>query len=207
MKTCETSRRVAAVILAAGRSRRFGSNKLLHIILGKSILEWTIEPLIRCNSWKTAIVIPEGDELDNVIPGNILKIVNSSPDGGIGTSIALATKYFERDAQGILFLLADQPLLSNDDLRRFFTEFSKNPDLIIACSGNDEIRNPILFPSTFFEELIRLRGDEGARELAKHHSERLVKIPIDVTHLLDLDTMEDLAGIEKMLELKDREDY
>lgn len=199
--------KVAAVLLAAGRSKRFGSNKLLHIVRGRRLIEWSLEPLIKCHPWKIAIVLSEENEFGDVLPKDIWKIVNRSHENGIGSSIAIATRYLERDADGILFMLADQPLLNKSDISSLLSEFSRNSRRIIACASNGEIRNPMLFPSMFFDELEQLKEDKGARQVALRHSDVLLKLPIEASHLIDVDTKDDIEMVGKLLELKNAENY
>jgi CTP:molybdopterin cytidylyltransferase MocA len=198
--------RVAAVLLAAGKSKRFGSNKLLHMVGRKRLIEWSLGTLIDSHPWKIAIVISEEDEFNDVLPKDIIRIVNRSPEDGIGSSISLATRHLEKDVDGLLFTLADQPLLNKSDISALLSEFYRNRNSIIACASEDEVRNPILFPSMFFNELKELNDDKGARLIALRHPEVLLKLPTDASHLLDIDTVEDLKRVEKMLG-NDAENY
>ena len=191
--------RVAAVLLAAGKSKRFGSNKLLHMLGGKRLIEWSLEPLIDSHPWKIAIVISEEDEFHDVLPKDVIRIVNRSAEGGIGTSISLATRHLEGEADGILFTLADQPLLNKSDISAILSDFYRNGNSIIACSSDDEVRNPILFPAMFFNELKELNDDKGARQIALRHPDELLKLPTDPCHLIDVDTVDDLKRVEKLL--------
>ncbi len=198
--------KVAAVVLAAGRSSRFGSNKLLHKVLGRTVLEWSLDPVLASGFWEVAVVIPQKSEMKKLIPAGVKAVVNENSKDGIGTSIAKGAGCFEKEADGILFLLGDQPLLRKRDIGMFLAAFSSNPRSIIACYSEGEIRNPILFPSGFFGELKRLKGDRGARDMARLHPERLVKIEIDIAHLVDIDTKNDILALEKGLEVKFHED-
>jgi CTP:molybdopterin cytidylyltransferase MocA len=191
--------RVAAVLLAAGQSKRFGSNKLLQMLGGKRLIEWSLGPLMDSHPWKIVIVISDEDEFHDVLPKDVIRTVNRSPEGGIGTSISLATRHLEGEADGILFTLADQPLLNKSDISALLSEFYRNRNSIIACSSDNEVRNPILFPSMFFNELKDLNDDKGARQIALKHTDVLLKLPTDASHLIDVDTVDDLKRVEKLL--------
>ena len=188
--------KIAAVILAAGASKRFGSNKLLQRIDGRSILERAMDSVRANNFWNIAVVTPPGSDLDPILHEGILKIINKNWERGIGTSIALATRQFENDVDGILFLLADQPLIKPPDISRLVLEFLVNPDRIIACSVDGQVRNPILFPSSVFGELKQLKEDKGGRIIAESHAESLIKVEVDATTLMDIDIVDDLQKIE-----------
>jgi molybdenum cofactor cytidylyltransferase len=188
--------KIAAVILAAGASKRFGSNKLLQRIDGISILERTMDSVRANNFWNIAVVTPPGRDLDPILHKGTLKIVNKEWARGIGTSIALATRQFEGDVDGILFLLADQPLIKPSDISRLVLEFLVSPRRIIACSVDGQVRNPILFPSSVFGELKQLKEDKGARSIAESHVENLIKVEVDAPSLTDIDIVDDLQKIE-----------
>ncbi len=190
--------KVAGIILAAGSSRRFGSNKLLHKVKGRCIIEWSISAISSANFWKTAIITPQTIDLDGFIPEGMLKLVNENYRDGIGTSIVTGTRHFKGGADGILYLLGDQPLVTGEDLRNLLHQFYLKPDRIIAGSVNGELRNPIVFPSSLFDELLTLRGDRGARDIAVIHSKVVTKVEIEPSHLIDVDRTEDIIRVEKV---------
>lgn len=189
--------KVAGIILAAGYSRRFGSNKLLYRVKGRSVIEWSIGAVTSADLWKTAIVTPQSKDLDAFVPDGMLKLVNEDAMDGIGASIVTGTRHFKRDADGILLLLGDQPLITGGDLRNLLNEFYLEPYQIVAGSVGGEIRNPIVFPSSLFDELLTLSGDRGARNIAIAHGKIVTRVEIEPSHLIDIDRIEDLIKIEK----------
>ena len=200
MKKSKVYTRIAAVVLAAGTSRRFGSNKLLYILRGEPVLKRTTNALSKTNFWKKVAVTNGDDKLDSLLDEDIFRIINDRYREGIGTSIAAATRYLRKDVDAILFLLGDQPLVRPEDIERIVQEFLEMPDKVVAFSVSGSVRNPIIFPSTFFDELTRLSGDRGARDIALAHQDSLSLMEIDPAHLLDLDTINDVRAIEKYIE-------
>ncbi len=198
MRERKNSTKIAALVLAAGNSSRFGSNKLLFKINGKSVLERTLLALSGFKFCKTAVVISNTD-LDDILGNHIEKILNKQTSLGIGKSIALGTTCLRKEASGILILLADQPLLTLDDIKKMTDEFLGDPTKIVACSVDGEVRNPIIFPSGYFDKLIKLSGDRGARDLANSHIGYVLRVEIEPSHLLDIDSIEDVPIIEKKL--------
>ncbi len=192
--------RMGAVMLAAGSSKRFGSNKLLHILNGMSVFKRSISALRGNYFSKIAVVTNGSGDLDSLLGDGVYQIMNDNPDGGIGSSIAIATQRLRSDVDALLFLLGDQPLVESDDITRLLLKFQEMPNRIVVSSVDGDVRNPIIFPSDFFDELASLRGDKGAREIARNHGNLVIKVNIDPTHLLDVDTPEDVSRIEKQLE-------
>ncbi len=198
MRERKNNTKIAALVLAAGNSSRFGSNKLLFKINGKSVLERTLLALSGFEFWKTAVVVSNTD-LDDILGNHIEKIMNKQISLGIGKSIVLGTIYLRKEVSGILILLADQPLFTPDDIKKMTDVFLGDPTKIVACSVDGEIRNPIIFPSSYFDELIKLSGDRGARDLANSHIDNVLRVEIEPSHLLDIDSIEDAPIIEKKL--------
>ena len=199
MRERKNSTKIGALVLAAGNSSRFGSNKLLFKINGKSVLERTLLALSGFKFWKTAVVVSNTD-FDDILGNHVEKILNKQISLGIGKSIALGTIYLRKEVSGILILLADQPLLTLDDIKKMTDVFLGDPTKIVACSVYGEIRNPIIFPSGCFDELIKLSGDRGARGLANSHIDNIVRVEVDSSHLLDIDSIQDVPIIIKEIE-------
>lgn len=199
MRERKNSTKIGALVLAAGNSSRFGSNKLLFKIDGKSVLERTLLALSGFKFWKTAVVVSNTD-FDDILGNHVEKILNKQISLGIGKSIALGTIYLREEVSGILIVLADQPLLTLDDIKKMTDVFLGDPTKIVACSVDGEIRNPIIFPSGYFDELIKLSGDRGARGLANSHIDNIVRVEVDSSHLLDIDSIQDVPIIIKEIE-------
>ncbi len=199
MRERKNSTKIGALVLAAGNSSRFGSNKLLFKINGKSVLERTLLALSGFKFWKTAVVVSNTD-FDDILGNHVEKILNKQISLGIGKSIALGTIYLRKEVSGILIVLADQPLLTLDDIKKMTDVFLGDPTKIVACSVDGEIRNPIIFPTGYFDELIKLSGDRGARGLANSHIDNIVRVEVDSSHLLDIDSIQDVPIIIKEIE-------
>ena len=199
MRERKNSTKIGALVLAAGNSSRFGSNKLLFKINGKSVLERTLLALSGFKFWKTAVVVSNTD-FDDILGNHVEKILNKQISLGIGKSIALGTICLREEVSGILIVLADQPLLTLDDIKKMTDVFLGDPTKIVACSVDGEIRNPIIFPSGCFDELIKLSGDRGARGLANSHIDNIVRVEVDSSHLLDIDSIQDVPIIIKEIE-------
>lgn len=183
---------ICAVVLAAGFSKRFQGNKLLSVIFGKKVLEWTIESAIGSLVQDVAVVIPGDQSLDHVIPAGVHSIINQWRDGGLGTSISAGVKFFRNKADAILFMAADQPLVDSHVLDALIRLYWDNRKSIVSCAVNGEIRNPMIFPSVFYDDLEGMKGDVGARTIALKNGDSVISVEVDPDKLIDVDSSDDL---------------
>jgi molybdenum cofactor cytidylyltransferase len=190
----------AAVILAAGESRRFGSPKQL--------LDWHGQPLI----WHVArraiqaglspVIVVCGAQMEPIrkvlcdLP--VTLIHNLDWQLGQGTSVRAGVGAVPAQNGCILFLLADQPQIPVTLLRALVAEHAQTLHPIIAPMIDGQRANPVLFDQVTFSDLLSLSGEMGGRKLFS-------KYPIhwlpwhDPAPLLDVDTP---ADYQRLLELE-----
>lgn len=185
---------ICTVILAAGRSQRFGGIKLLA--------DWNGVPLVRhavlsgLNAGTEVLVVTgaHAQEISSALQGlAITQIHNENWHGGMGSSIACAMHHLQAQAKlpsAVILALADQPLLTRADLERLLALHAQNPSKILAAEFSGQHGPPCLFPAQFFGELTHLTGDTGARSLLRRHADQLVSVPMPMA-ALDVDTPED----------------
>lgn len=196
MNSEQRDRKIAGVILAAGKSSRFSGNKLLAEVGGDPLIKRSIDTLLNVPLWETVTVTSGDPSLSRFLKGRTVEIINKDAERGIATSIVTATEYFSGKVDAILFMLADQPLVDQSDVMILVNASDRHPDHIVACFAEGDVRNPVIFPSRYFDELLSLRGDRGAKAIANSHPELLVRIPVEPSHLMDVDTQEDLDRVK-----------
>jgi molybdenum cofactor cytidylyltransferase len=195
----ETKSEVCAVILAAGFSERFGSNKLIMDVGGKPIIRHAIESALGSSADRVAVVIPVGSTMRTYISASVTLITNSLRDKGISSSIAAAVKYLKESADAIMFMVADQPMIDAGTLDNILWIFRQNPSFIVASSVNGELRNPMIFPKRYFEELLQLTGDSGAKLVALKNIKHVIRVEVNPEKLVDIDTVDDLAKLNSRI--------
>jgi molybdenum cofactor cytidylyltransferase len=132
----------------------------------------------------------DADRLGAELAGLDVHLVHN-PDYAEGLSSSLRRGVEAAgSARAVLVTLADQPLVTADDLRGLVAEYERGGAAIVAASYGDTVGVPAIFDSSLFSELAGLRGDAGARAVIEaHRSEcRLVPIPAAAT---DVDSPED----------------
>jgi molybdenum cofactor cytidylyltransferase len=191
--------RIAALILAAGQSRRMGEiNKLLIEIDGKPMVRRVAETILAAPV--TPVVAVLGHERDRVraaFAGLKLRAVyNPDYAGGISTSLKRGLAALPDDIDGVLVCLGDMPLGGPKEIERLIGAFNPTEGrAIIVPTARGKRGNPVLWAKRFFPEMQDIAGDVGARHLIGAYPELVAEIEMAGEGvLLDIDTPEALAA-------------
>lgn len=186
------------VLLAAGYSKRFGSNKLLQPLPAQSPEAGTpiglaaAKHLLAVLPDSIAVVRPRARKLAKLLRGaGCNTVVCKDAAEGMGTSLAAGIRA-AADADGWVIALADMPFLRPQTIRTIVDALAAGAALA-APAYRGERGHPVGFARRFFGELTALRGDEGARELLKRHAHRVTLCEVDDPGILrDVDEPSDL---------------
>lgn len=184
---------VVGILLAAGRSERFGRPKLLHPLPdGTPIGVAAARPLIRVLLESLAVVRPGDRELIDALAHLGLRIIeNPDWEQGMGGSIAAGVRAAP-DAAGWLIALADMPWIRAATVSALVDRMAAGAS-IIAPSYNGRRGHPVGFAAGWRQALRALAGDQGARRLIAGHTDRLTLHPTDDSGILrDVDRPADL---------------
>jgi len=187
---------IVALILAAGQSKRFGSPKQLLKWKSSNLLENAIKAISESNISNTFLVLGANyNQISELSDTDSVYIIrNDSWEQGLGNSIAFGVNYILNKnikVDGILLMLADQPLIDSDYLNSIIEKFKPNQNQIVASSYlNGKKGVPALFNKSCFEELTKLQGDTGAKALIENYSKNMTLIK-GGNKLDDIDTLED----------------
>ena len=187
--------KLGCVVLAAGNAARFGENKLLADFRGKALIEWALDavPMDRLSA---AVVVTQYPAVEALAAARGFGTRrNPAPELGVSRSVVLGTEALAEDCDGILFLVADQPLLRRATVERLLDRFLEDPARIVEPRAGEQRGNPCVFPASLFPELLSLRGDRGGRQLIRRHPELVTGVPVDPLELADVDTAADLASL------------
>jgi len=180
------------VVLAAGRGERFGGGKLDATCAGKPLGHWVLDGVADAGLDPGTLVVGPGSvHFADGHPGWKL-LVNPHPEGGLGTSLALAAQAaLARGDQALLVLLADMPLVTPAFLR----ELAAMPPPAATGQPDGHAGVPALLDRALMEKAAALTGDHGAGPLLAGAT--LLDPPAGM--LRDVDTVEDLAEAEQLL--------
>lgn len=190
---------VAAIIAAAGLSRRMGSCKQLLDLGGKSALVRCLETLLAGGVREIVVVVGGNGDAVAAEAGRfpVRIVVNRDPDGDMASSLRVGRAALSIEASAVIIALCDYPLVQPTTIASLIKAHAAEPDrIIIPCHG-DQRGHPLLFPRTVLEEL-----QEGLtlRDLVRRDPERLRCIGVDDPGILcDMDTPEDYQRLSRSL--------
>lgn len=185
---------VAAVVLAAGMSRRMGTPKQLLRMGGETILERTLKNVRASNVSEIILVLGHvAEDVQKTIPVQGLKVViNPDYERGMGTSLRSGLAAVSPDARAAIIVLADQPWVGAETLDRLIACHQERKPQILVPIYKGFRGNPVLLDRSVFAEVQALNGDVGCRAIFGNHTEGIVKLPVDDPGiLLDIDSRDD----------------
>jgi len=188
---------IGAIILAAGRSTRMGSNKLLEDLNGKPLVRHVAEAALASNARPILVVTGHQPErLSAALEGLPLAFIHN-PDfaDGLSTSLKIGIATLPAEVTAVIVLLGDMPLISSMAINEVIMAFEAAPEKIAAVPVHTgEWGNPVLLSQALFAEVARLQGDAGARKLLQGRAGDVLEVPVaSDAVLIDLDTPEALA--------------
>jgi molybdenum cofactor cytidylyltransferase len=193
---------IAAVILAAGRSTRMGTPKLLLPLRGRSVLRHVIDHVrgSRCEG----IVVVVGEAGDGVAaeargPG-VRVVVNDRYREGMGTSLAVGISALVPECEAAVVLLGDQPCVTAGVIDVLIDAYRKTGKPIVASRYGEVAGAPTLIAGTLFAEARRLGGDVGGRSLIQRHPDLVAEVLVPPSTAVDVDTPEEFARLRATAE-------
>lgn len=190
----------AAIVLAAGMSRRMGTPKQLLRIGDKTVLQRTLENVR--NSGVAQIVLVLGhaaDEIEKEIGSQSINVVrNAGYEQGMGTSLRAGIAAVNPETGGALIVLADQPFVQPATLNQLIEHHRATKAQFVIPMFRGFRGNPVLIDRSIFPELRELAGDVGCRALFGSHSENIRKLEVDDPGVLqDIDSRDDFARLSE----------
>ena len=185
---------VSAILLAAGEAKRIGRPKLLMPFGGGTVLERTLDNLLTSKVDEVIVVLgPRAEVIKQVIADRQVKVV-VNPDYHLGMSTSLITglSLVDDRAQRIMIALADQPLIYGDTYDRLIEASLSCDKGIIVPVYQGRRGNPIIFSAKYKQELIKLKGDVGGRQIVRQYPDDIFEVAVHSEGInLDINTMYD----------------
>ncbi|MGI9480599.1 MAG: NTP transferase domain-containing protein [Hyphomicrobiaceae bacterium] len=196
------SPRIAALVLAAGRSTRMGANnKLIEPVAGKPMVRHVVEAALASDVVGVRIVTGNKPaEVQHALDGlDVTYTHNPDFADGLSTSLAAGTASLDGDIDGVIVLLGDMPLVSAALINKLIAAFDPAAGRAICVPVHNGKRgNPILWAARFFGDMANVQGDTGARHLIGENAEWLAEVDADdIAIFRDIDTPEALAALRE----------
>lgn len=183
--------KLALILLAAGDSRRFNGNKLLHEFYGKPMYRYISEEIEKLPEafFDRKLVVTQYQEIMDFMNGlGYEVVVNQESRLGISHSIHLALKALRQEETDFFFAVCDQPYLMAATIRNLMQGWKDSQKGIGCLCNMGELGNPAVFSGRYREELLRLKGDVGGKRIIRQHIDDLyLHEVIDGLELVDID--------------------
>jgi len=184
---------IQLLLLAAGASHRMGSPKQLLPWGNETLIEHQIKILLETSNPLSVVLGAYSEKIISVIDKLKIEIYkNENWEMGMGTSISYGMKLLLEkypNIDGVLITLIDQPLLTTTHFKKMLNLFQTgNEQIIVSHSENGWSGAPVLFDKKYFDELLKLKGDEGAKQIASKHKNSVQSISGGY-NLKDMDTL------------------
>jgi molybdenum cofactor cytidylyltransferase len=193
------------ILLAAGKSQRFGSNKLLYPVTDNA-------PMLLVTAQKLVNVLPESivvinqslmpytDQLEQLKQLGLRVVVNEHADCGMGSSIACGV-LASQDAPGWLIALADMPYIKTETIALLADRLGNGASIVAPFldhrgdhRGEQRRGHPVGFNQRYKAELLALEEDVGARHVIANHKSELELVPThDAGVTVDVDQANDIV--------------
>jgi molybdenum cofactor cytidylyltransferase len=186
---------IAGILLAAGASRRFGSQKLLALVGGVPLVRRTAERL-RATSLDEIVVVVGGDgaAVGAALVGlDVHTVTNAEYASGMSTSLRAGLAAVHPAADAVVVALADQPTVGAEIVNALLERYRAGRASIVAPVYRGGVRgNPVLFDRALFDELRTVTGDEGGRSVIARDPRRVALVELEMAMPRDVDMPEDL---------------
>ena len=185
---------VAAVVLAAGESRRFGSAKQLAELEGRTLLEHVLALADAAGLAPIVAVVPVWLTRPAAMRDARLRWVrNPHPERGMSHSLRLGFEALAADTTAAVILLGDQPTLPPAAIAALLAARGEKP--IVATMAAGRLAPPVLIERSHFDVVRQPSGDIGLRQVLNDHPEWVAAIELGEP-IADVDTTDDLAALE-----------
>jgi xanthine dehydrogenase accessory factor len=185
-----------AMVLAAGGSARFGALKQLLEFNGQSLLRQAAGKAREVLEGRVVVVHgPKATRCQREIAGlEVENMVNEEWESGMASSLKAGLKSLPPDCPGALILLCDQPLIEAAHLDRLIEAWCEDPSRIAAAHYAGGHGVPAIIPRRYFQELLKLTGDSGAKPLLAAKEGEITAVALEEAEL-DIDTQADYEAL------------
>ena len=187
------------VVLAAGASVRLGKPKQLLQYEGKSLLQHVLDAAVNSDANPVIVVLGANADLvaTEIDKSKVHVIKNSEWEEGMASSLRIGLKTLQKifpSAEGVIFMVCDQPHVSAELLNDLINTHLGSCKPIVTCNYGETIGPPAFFHKSLFAELMKLKGDAGAKKVIQQHGDKVATV-LFTKGKIDIDTKEDYEAL------------
>ena len=187
------------ILLAAGSSSRLGRPKQLIEFQGKKLIKKAIDEAQKSKTDSLVVVLGWNPELikTGFDSSQTSCVINESWEDGMASSMQSGLRFLLEKEQldQVILMLVDQPYVESNLLDRLILEKERTRKGIVACAYFETSGVPAIFDQKYFEELLKLKGSDGAKKVILRNKADAFEIDFPLG-AVDLDTEEDLERLE-----------
>jgi len=187
------------IILAAGNASRFGSIKQLLHFNNKTLLQHVIDEAVNSGAEPVVVVTGAnaGEIRKNINNARVEIVYNENWQQGMASGIAEGVRKLitlNNDIENIIIVVCDQPFVTATLFRQLYQRQNEGTEHIIASAYADTIGTPALFTQKYFDALLGLTGEEGAKKIIKANTDDVAAIDFP-QGAIDIDTEKDYKDL------------
>lgn len=192
--------KITAIVLAAGRSSRFGTDdKLLALVDSKPLVRRVLEALDASSVSDIIVVTPPVPQglVEGAGQGRWRFVANADAAAGLSTSLKAGLSEVDAEAAGAMIVLADMPFISAELIDGVCAAFSlcRGAAIVFPEAPDGRQGHPVLWPRQFFAALQALDGDQGGKSVLAANRDFWHALPVaDDAIFCDIDTQDDLKA-------------
>jgi molybdenum cofactor cytidylyltransferase len=189
---------IDAIVLAAGNSSRFGSDKRLFAVGDETMLQRSVSAV--AGAVRHVFVVLKASDADSVqaLLGKhqenpwVMPLFVVNPHRGMGSNLASAISQLPADTDAVLVMLGDMPFVQVQTVHAIVGAGRRDAIVAPFCEVGGQLQrgHPVLFGRNFFPEMLLLQGDQGARAVVQKYPGSLLQLRVqDQGVLQDLDVL------------------
>jgi len=182
---------LAAMILAAGESKRMGKPKQLMPLGRTTILEQTVDNFLDSKVNEVIVVLGHrAEEAKRLIAARPVKLaINPNYQQGMSTSVIAGLSMVDSRAEAVMITLGDQPFIDSQTINILAEAFGAHNKGIAIPVYRGRRGHPVVFAMIYKGELLKLKGDIGAREIVDRHPDDVLGVAVNCEGIcIDIDT-------------------
>ena len=200
-------KQTAGIILAGGSSKRFGRPKQLLKLRKKYLLEYVLNAAL--DSKLNHVVLVLGHEYQKILQilanctthERLQLVINHHYLEGQSRSLKAGLLQIRDKFPAVMFLLGDQPMLDSNTIDHLLDKFQHSDKDICVPVCNGKRRNPAIFNRVFFDQLMGIEGDIGARDIIRANPDRVLFVEMNnPLCFIDIDSQQDFENFQLLLD-------